>query len=95
MDFIDQASPSRAAARTDRVGPVRRSADSRPMPGDDRRWWHVDCRDVKNTRRTLTVLANRDRVVLVGPPGDSVALPTGGVGVLSSALRKAAEQARK
>ena len=91
MDFIDQAGPHRAAARFDRRSPV----DFRPMPADGRRWWHVDCRDVTNTRRTLTVLANRDRVVLVGPPGESVALPTGGVGELSSALRKAAEQARK
>lgn len=91
MDFIDQAGPHRAAGRPNRSG----SDDFRPMPADDRRWWYVDCRDVTSTRRTLTVLANRDRVVLVGPPGESVALPTGGVGELSSALRKAAEQARK
>lgn len=94
MDSIDNAG-SPETERATRNVPGRRPAGFRSASVDRRRWWHVDCCDVTNTRRNLTVLVNRDRVVLVGPPGESVALPTGGVGELSSALRKAAEQARK
>jgi hypothetical protein len=50
---------------------------------------------VANSRRFLDVLVNRDRVVLVGPPGHSAALSANGLGQLSAALRDAAVQARK
>ncbi|RRO13778.1 hypothetical protein EIL87_22635 [Saccharopolyspora rhizosphaerae] len=66
-----------------------------PAPADRRRWWHVDCRDVANTRRGLAVLVNRDKVVLVGPPGHAAELNSRGAGQLSMALRDAAAQARK
>ncbi|GAA2821521.1 hypothetical protein [Saccharopolyspora taberi] len=65
-------------------------------PDADRRpWWRVHCRDATNVHRDLDVLVNRDRVVLVGPPGAAAVLSTSGVGELSRALRSAADQARK
>ncbi|TDC89219.1 hypothetical protein E1161_21965 [Saccharopolyspora aridisoli] len=66
-----------------------------PAPADRRRWWHVDCRDVANAHRSLAVLVNRDKVVLVGPPGHAAELESRGAGQLSMALRDAATQARK
>ena len=64
-------------------------------PRDRRRWWHIDCRDVANAHRDLSVLVNRDKVVLVGPPDRPAELSTRGAGQLSMALRDAAAQARK
>ncbi|MEV0082445.1 hypothetical protein [Saccharopolyspora sp. NPDC050642] len=72
-----------------------RSAGFPSAPADSRRWWRVDCRDVANSHRFLDVLVNRDRVVLVGPPGHSATLSAIGLGQLSVALRDAAVQARK
>lgn len=56
-------------------------------------WWRVSCRDVVNRDRFLTVLIDRDRVVLVGPPGETAVLSPVQVGQLSDALRQAATQA--
>ncbi|NYH80745.1 MULTISPECIES: hypothetical protein [Actinopolyspora] len=50
---------------------------------------------MNHTPRALEVLVNRDRVVLAGPPGATAALSAERVGQLSSALRFAADQARK
>ena len=58
-----------------------------------RHWWRVSCRDVINRERFLTVLIDRDRVVLVGPPGETAVLSSVQVGQLSDALREAALQA--
>lgn len=68
-----------------------------PGAGDraNRRWWQAQCRDLGHARTFLTVLPNRDKVVLVGPPGRTAALDPGAARELSSALRSAAEQARK
>lgn len=59
----------------------------------DRRWWRVSCRDSVNRRQFLTVLVDRDRVLLVGPPGETAVLSAGQVGQLKTALREAADQA--
>ena len=59
------------------------------------RWWRVQCNDAHNRHSFLTVLPNRDEVVLVGPPGRTAALDTGAARDLSTALRSAAEQARR
>lgn len=75
--------------------PRRLPAESSPVPADQRPWWRVHCRDVANTHRDLTVLVNRDRVVLAGPPGKPVVLSSDGSGRLGAALRQAADQARK
>lgn len=71
-----------------RSGPV-------PARPDRRQWWRVDCRDLANSRSFLTVLINRDRVVLVAPPGHSAVLRSSHAGELSAALRDAAAQAGK
>lgn len=94
MDSFEQAKADEADASSGH-GPMRGSAELVPVPADRRRWWRVSCRDVVHTHRFLTVLVDRDRVALVGPPGDTVVLSTGGVSQLSTALRYAAEQARK
>jgi hypothetical protein len=74
---------------------MRRPADLAPAPADSRRWWKRHCRDVVHAQRFLTVLLNRDRVALAGPPGETAVLPADRVVQLNSALRNAAEQARK
>jgi hypothetical protein len=65
-----------------------------PYVGHDhegnRHWWRVSCRDVIDRERFLTVLIDRDRVVLVGPPGETAVLSPMQVGQLSDALREAA-----
>lgn len=67
-----------------------------PYVGHDhegnRHWWRVSCRDVIDRERFLTVLIDRDRVVLVGPPGETAVLSPTQVGQLSDALREAAGQ---
>jgi hypothetical protein len=60
-----------------------------------RRVWRIGCGDVINRERCLTVLVERDRVVLVGPPGETAVLTKGQLGQLRAALREAAEQAER
>ncbi|TDQ05121.1 hypothetical protein [Labedaea rhizosphaerae] len=57
--------------------------------------WRINCGDVINRDRCLTVLAERDRVVLVGPPGETAVLTAGQLSQLRVALREAAEQAER
>ncbi|GAA4856595.1 hypothetical protein [Saccharopolyspora rosea] len=83
------------AGSTERLATPRPSAEFAPVPEDRRRWWRFDCRDVANVQRFLTVLVNRDRVVLVGPPGHAAGLSRSGAARVSTALRDAAVQARK
>jgi hypothetical protein len=71
--------------------------DLPPYVGHDhegkRHWWRVSCRDVINRTRFLTVLIDRDRVVLVGPPGETAVMSQQQVGQLADALREACGQA--
>ncbi|MGQ0839936.1 hypothetical protein [Actinokineospora sp.] len=60
-----------------------------------RRVWRVSCGDVINRDRCLTVLVEKDKVVLVGPPGETAVLTAGQLGQLRIALREAAEQAER
>ena len=60
-----------------------------------RRVWRINCGDVVNRERCLTVLVERNRVVLVGPPGETAVLTAGQLGQLRAALREAAEQAER
>jgi hypothetical protein len=77
--------------------PVVRDADGHGLPGsaEGRRVWRINCGDVINRDRCLTVLAERDRVVLVGPPGETAVLTAGQLSQLRVALREAAEQAER
>jgi hypothetical protein len=60
-----------------------------------RRVWRISCGDVINRERCLTVLVERNQVVLVGPPGETAVLNAGQLGQLRAALREAAEQAER
>jgi hypothetical protein len=60
-----------------------------------RQVWRINCGDVVNRERCLTVLVERNRVVLVGPPGETAVLNPGQLGQLRVALREAAEQAER
>jgi hypothetical protein len=60
-----------------------------------RKVWRINCGDVVNRERCLTVLVERNRVVLVGPPGETAVLNAGQLGQLRTALREAAEQAER
>lgn len=57
-------------------------------------WWRVRCRDVIDRERFLTVLTDRDHVVLIGPPGETAVLSATQVDQLAEALRIATEQTR-
>lgn len=76
-----------------RLPSYRRPDHAGPDHGGTEPWWRVGCRDVVNRERFLTVLIDRDRVVLVGPPGETAVLSPIQVGQLSEALRLAADQA--
>jgi hypothetical protein len=58
-----------------------------------RRVWRISCGDVINRERCLTVLVEGNKVVLVGPPGETAVLNPGQLGQLRAALQEAAEQA--
>ena len=77
--------------------PGRRAEEPRPLTGSrgGRREWRISCGDVVNRDRCLTVLVERNKVVLVGPPGETAVLTTGQLGQLRAALREAAEQAER
>jgi hypothetical protein len=72
-------------------------SDLPPYVGHDhegkRHWWRVSCRDVINRERFLHVLIDRDRVVLVGPPGETAVMSQNQVGQLANALLEASGQA--
>ncbi len=80
------------------VNALSRHADERyPLHGSvgERRVWRISCGDVINRDRCLTVLVEKNRVVLVGPPGETAVLTSGQLGQLRIALREAAEQAER
>ncbi len=85
-----------AERRREHRGEPRREHRGEPHGSPlGRQVWRVDCGDVVNRDRCLTVLVERNRVVLVGPPGETAVLDTGQLGRLRIALREAAEQAER
>ena len=60
-----------------------------------RRSWRISCGDVVERDRCLTVTVDRNRVVLVGPPGETAVLSQDQLVQLRAALREAAEQAER
>jgi hypothetical protein len=87
-----------APQRTPAGRPVDGSLEQRgDLPGSvlGRKVWRINCGDVVNRERCLTVLVERNRVVLVGPPGETAVLTAGQLGQLRTALREAAEQAER
>lgn len=59
------------------------------------RQWRIRCHDVADRERFLTVLVDRDRVVLAGPPGEAAVLTATQLNQLRAALQDAANEADK
>lgn len=57
--------------------------------------WRVQCGDVIDRERCLTVFIENNEVVLVGPPGETARLSAGQLGQLRAALNEAAKQAER
>ncbi|GGM57400.1 hypothetical protein GCM10012275_30640 [Longimycelium tulufanense] len=95
MELAKPPAPGpRVAGTYSRPGAGGPGAAGRPGRATRRRnRWRIRCRDVANRRCHLTVLVDRNRVVLVGPPGETAVLSSGQLGQLRTALREAAEQA--
>lgn len=74
-----------------------RAQERHALPGatGGRRVWRIRCGDVVNRDRCLTVLVEKNKVVLVGPPGETAVLTSGQLGQLRIALKEAAEQAER
>ena len=91
MELVRTAPPRRDARHEDS------GADRGELHGSalGRQVWRINCGDVVNRERCLTVLVERNRVVLVGPPGETAVLTAGQLGQLRTALREAAEQAER
>ena len=69
------------------------------MGVDDRsapvRQWRIQCQDVANRERFLTLFVEHGRVVLVGPPGESASLTPSQLSELRFALQEAADEAER
>ena len=105
MEFVDSIPASRAAAQGMR-GPARPAgfaarsavpAVTDPRAAQVRRYeggqlvWRVQCGDMINRERCVTVLVQDDQVVLVCPPGETARLTAGQLGQLRAALNEAAK----
>lgn len=88
MELVRTAPPRLDADDVDHRGELHGSALGRQV-------WRINCGDVVNRERCLTVLVERNRVVLVGPPGETAVLTASQLGQLRTALREAAEQAER
>ncbi|MGH3436975.1 MAG: hypothetical protein ACRDRN_10980 [Sciscionella sp.] len=69
--------------------PVTRHTDS------IRQEWRIHCHDMLERDRSLTVLVDSHRVVLVGPPGETAVLSARQLSELRVALGEAAAQAER
>jgi hypothetical protein len=92
---LTAGAPAPAAPPCEGGSPRDRAADLTRGSFGERRVWRITCGDVVNRDRCLTVLVDRDQVVLVGPPGETAVLTAGQLGQLRIALREAAEQAER
>lgn len=102
MDSIPGARTSVAQAHP-HVGPVRTVPRPQvpgvtdPRAAQVRRYesgqlvWRIQCGDMINRERCVTVLVQDDQVVLVGPPGETARLTAGQLGQLRAALNEAAK----
>ena len=90
MELLDPTAP---AVGRSVVAEPRRHND--PVLADDRQQWLISCRDVANRERSLTVLVERGKVVLMGPPGEAAVLTASQLAQLRAALNEAADQAER
>jgi hypothetical protein len=102
VEFVDSIPTARATAQAHARG-MRTPARSvmptvtDPRASQARRYesgqlvWRVQCGDMINRERCVTVLVQDDQVVLVGPPGETARLTAGQLGQLRAALNEAAK----
>jgi hypothetical protein len=102
VEFVDSIPAARAAAQG-HPRPMRTVARSAvpavtdPRAAQVRRYeggqlvWRVQCGDLINRERCVTVLVQDNQVVLVGPPGETARLTAGQLGQLRAALNEAAK----
>jgi hypothetical protein len=84
-EVVRSASLSSMPAITDpRAAQVRRYESGQLV-------WRVQCGDMINRERCVTVLVQDNQVVLVGPPGETARLTAGQLGQLRAALNEAAK----
>lgn len=97
MDLIGSTVTRPAPAASPAQGEQADAPSLRDLQGsfEGRQVWHISCGDVINRDRCLTVLVDQNKVVLVGPPGETAVLSRGQLGQLRDALREAAEQAER
>ncbi|GAB3573601.1 hypothetical protein GCM10027445_33030 [Amycolatopsis endophytica] len=108
MEFMNSISAPRAQVHRRSFAPAGAPIASRSaMPAPDpraaqlRRYeggqlvWRVQCGDMINRDRCVTVLVQDDQVVLVGPPGETARLTAGQLGQLQAALNEAAKLAER
>ncbi|MFD4196480.1 MULTISPECIES: hypothetical protein [Amycolatopsis] len=108
MEFMNSISAPRAQVHRRSFAPAGAPVASRSaMPAPDpraaqlRRYeggqlvWRVQCGDMINRDRCVTVLVQDNQVVLVGPPGETARLTAGQLGQLQAALNEAAKLAER
>lgn len=97
MDLVGSTVTHPALTHRMPVASPAEQGESRDLHGSfaGRKVWHINCGDVINRNRCLTVLVDQNKVVLVGPPGETAVLSSGQLSQLRDALREAAEQAER
>ena len=80
--------PAKASVTDPRAAQVRRHEGGQPV-------WRVQCGDLIDRERCVTVLVENNQVVLVSPPGETARLTTGQLGQLRAALNEAAKLAER
>ena len=105
MQFVESSTtgtvprPGRPALRS--VGHVPARPVSQPGTESIRRQegghtvWRVQCGDVINRERCVTVFVDDSEVVLISPPGETTRLTGGQLGQLRAALNEAAKLAER
>lgn len=73
-------------------GATPRLSDRAAQSADE---WRIRCHDVVSRDRCLTVLVDKGRVLLVGPPGETAVLTTEQLSQLRNALKEAAVQVER
>jgi hypothetical protein len=80
--------PTKAPVSDPRAAQVRRHEGGQPV-------WRVQCGDLIDRERCVTVLVENNQVVLVSPPGETARLSAGQLGQLRAALNEAAKLAER
>lgn len=102
MSLIDTAIPTadvfpsggngHSGAGSAGYGDAARLSDDAEQCADE---WRIRCHDVVSRDRCLTVLVDKGRVLLVGPPGETAVLTNEQLSQLRNALEEAAVQVER